>query len=153
MRRGGHITPTPMPPQNRQMAGPALLHSRPWGWLTCSQPLGPALLCCPGKIQGPLSGVLQLVRGRASSLKLIDSVSSFPDCQRWGQGGITSVPKPPNSRQVVESALLHSHLWRAMLRAIAIIRWRWPPLCLTSKQALYAGARVNSRLVTAHLRA
>jgi hypothetical protein len=35
-------------------------------------------------------------------------------------------------------------------RAIAIIRWRWPPLCLTSKQALYAGARVNSRLVTAH---
>ena len=33
-------------------------------------------------------------------------------------------------------------------RAIAIIRWRWPPLCLTSKQALYAGARVNSLLVT-----
>jgi hypothetical protein len=36
-------------------------------------------------------------------------------------------------------------------RAITIIRWRWPPLCLTSKQALYAGARVNSSLVTAHL--
>jgi hypothetical protein len=36
-------------------------------------------------------------------------------------------------------------------RAIAIIRWRLPPLCLTSKQALYAGARVNSRLVTPHL--
>ena len=36
--------------------------------------------------------------------------------------------------------------------AIAIIRWRWPLLCLTSKQALYAGARVNSLLVTAHSR-
>jgi hypothetical protein len=35
-----------------------------------------------------------------------------------------------------------------VLRAIAIIRWRGPPLCLTSKQALYAGARVNSLLVT-----
>jgi hypothetical protein len=37
------------------------------------------------------------------------------------------------------------------LRAIAIIRWRWPPLCLTSKQALYEGVRVNSLLVTPHL--
>ena len=44
-------------------------------------------------------------------------------------------------------------LWRAVPLAIAIIRWRWPLLCLTSKQALYAGARVNSCLVTAHLRA
>jgi hypothetical protein len=35
-------------------------------------------------------------------------------------------------------------------QAIAIIRWRWPLLCLTSKQALYAGARMNSLLVTAH---
>ena len=33
-------------------------------------------------------------------------------------------------------------------RAIAIIRWCWPPLCLTSKQALYAGVRVNSLLFT-----
>jgi hypothetical protein len=31
--------------------------------------------------------------------------------------------------------------------AIAIIRWCWPLLCLTSKQALYTGARVNSLLV------
>jgi hypothetical protein len=53
-------------------------------------------------------------------------------------------------------AFLQSHfygsrkhcMWRAMPRAIAIIRWRWPLLCLTSKQALYAGARVNSLLVT-----
>jgi hypothetical protein len=37
-------------------------------------------------------------------------------------------------------------LWRAVPQAI--IRWRWPPLCLTSKQALYAGERVNSLLVT-----
>jgi hypothetical protein len=39
-----------------------------------------------------------------------------------------------------------------MPRAITIIRWRWPPLCLTSKQALYTGTRVNSLLVTAHSR-
>lgn len=26
----------------------------------------PALLCCPGEVQGPLSGLLQLVRGRSS---------------------------------------------------------------------------------------
>ena len=39
-------------------------------------------------------------------------------------------------------------VWRAVPRAIAIIRWRWPPLCLTSKQALYTGARVNLLLVT-----
>jgi hypothetical protein len=40
-------------------------------------------------------------------------------------------------------------MWRALLlQAIAIIRWHWPPLCLTSKQALYAGARVNLLLVT-----
>jgi hypothetical protein len=39
-------------------------------------------------------------------------------------------------------------LWRAVPWAIAIIRWHWPPLCLTSKQALYTGVRVNSLLVT-----
>jgi hypothetical protein len=42
-------------------------------------------------------------------------------------------------------------LWRAAPWAIAIIRWRWLPLRLTSKQASCASARVNSRLVTAHL--
>jgi hypothetical protein len=58
---------------------------------------------------------------------------------------------------------LEQSLWRAravsnrcgeqcVQRAIAIIRWPWPPLCLTSKQALYTGARVNSLLVTAHSR-
>ena len=35
-----------------------------------------------------------------------------------------------------------------MPRAIAIIRWHGPPLWLTSKEALYEGARVNSLLVT-----
>jgi hypothetical protein len=42
-------------------------------------------------------------------------------------------------------------LWRAVPWAIAIIRWCWLPLRLTSKQALCASARVNSRPVTAHL--
>jgi hypothetical protein len=46
-----------------------------------------------------------------------------------------------------------SVVWRAVPQAIANIRWRWLPLCLTNKQALCASARVNSRLVTAHLEA
>jgi hypothetical protein len=45
-----------------------------------------------------------------------------------------------------------TQLWRAMLRAIAIIRWCWLLLYLTSKQALCTSVRVNSHLVTAHLR-
>jgi hypothetical protein len=49
------------------------------------------------------------------------------------------------------SIYVHTLLWRAVPRVIAIIRWRWLPLCLTSKQALCESARVNSCLVTAHL--
>ena len=33
---------------------------------------------------------------------------------------------------------------------IAITRWHWLPQCLTSKQAMCAGAGVNSCQVTAH---
>jgi hypothetical protein len=45
-------------------------------WSLVSLPAEPALLWCPGKVQGPLSWVLQPVRDRSSS----------PTCHRW-QGG------------------------------------------------------------------
>lgn len=44
--------------------------SKWWGQFSCFphlHPLGPAPLGCPGKVQRPLSWVLQLERGRASS--------------------------------------------------------------------------------------
>ena len=42
-----------------------------WGWLPCALPLGSPPLCCPSKVWDLLSGVLQPVRGRASSPTLV----------------------------------------------------------------------------------
>lgn len=70
------------------------------------EPSGPALLCGPSKEQGPLSQVLQLLRGRVSSL--------FH--HRWhGQGeeGIFPLPSPPHGRRGEYGQLAHSHTPRA----------------------------------------
>lgn len=56
--------------------------------------LGPALLCCLGKVQSPLSRVLQEVRGRAST----------PAYHFWQgtkhEGSISPLPMSQDGRQV-----------------------------------------------------
>lgn len=94
-----------------QGAGPALLLSVPEAHLNpchksqlyCSSQLkcgahspqyfsqkgaGPAPLCCPGEVQGQLSWVLQLVRGRTGSPALMTPVLQMVR----GEGGRVSVP-------------------------------------------------------------
>lgn len=54
-----------MPPHGRQVAGPALPRSYPQAGLVLPLPLGPALLCFPDELRGPLSQVLQPGAGAA----------------------------------------------------------------------------------------
>lgn len=80
-----------IPCSYEQGAVPVLLLSHPQGWFSHLLLQGQlALLCSPGKVQGPLSQVLQLVRGRDNSLNLTfyDLRVSSPICLRcwWWVG-------------------------------------------------------------------
>lgn len=95
--RGGHHSHTPS--TSRQMnggsssptpTGPAPLHQGEACMLSTSRP---SLLCCPVKVQGLLSQVLQSLRGRASSPAPMTS-GSAPSVASGGerQGGGEHLP-------------------------------------------------------------
>lgn len=66
------------------------------GWLTCVPNTGLAIVCWPDRVQGHVSSVLQLVRGRANFLTLMilgPAHSHVTDTKRWeaeelGQGQV-----------------------------------------------------------------
>lgn len=70
-------------PSTAPASSPYVARRKGQGWFSCFHvpragsstpvPPGPALLDCPGEMQGPLSLVLQMVRGWVSS----------PNCHRW----------------------------------------------------------------------
>ena len=66
---------------------------------------GPALPCCPGEVQGTLSQVLQLVRGRASSPALMILGPALQVLKGDGEGRKAS--KPPHGGQEVGTGLPH----------------------------------------------
>lgn len=64
---------------------------------TIPTPPGPALLCCPGEVEGSLSGVLQPLRGRDSPYTLYDPRDSSSVCLShwvWGMRGEGISPCP-----------------------------------------------------------
>lgn len=65
-------------------------------------PLGPILLCCPDKVQGPLSPVLWPLRGRDSSLALKTLWPTLPTatCEGRGWEGITYTPTTSQQRHI-----------------------------------------------------
>lgn len=91
--RGGHISLTHATALlMREVSGVALLLFRPVPLQT-----GSVLVCTPGKMQHPLSHVLQLVRGRASSPSLgTTELALLPD-NEWGENTFSS-PTPPQDR-------------------------------------------------------
>lgn len=61
----------------------------------------PDLLCCAGQVQGPLSQVLQQVRGKTSSPTLMNSgASSLDSYAGKGRVEISPSPKMMQSREV-----------------------------------------------------
>lgn len=70
------VFPSYSPVPSRQGAGPA--HLQPSHW-------GPALLCCPGKVQGLLSQLMHRVEGRANSPMLESSGLAHPYSCHLGQ--------------------------------------------------------------------
>jgi hypothetical protein len=78
---------------------------------------GPALLCCPGKVQGPLSRVLQLMRDMAScpilmtpALTLLPAVVMRKKGEKNHLSFILTI-MPLSNRQEVGLALLNSCPW------------------------------------------
>lgn len=74
---------------------------------------------------GPPSRVLQLLRGRGSSLILLTLGLALPtptgDKGQSGQN-ITPIPRPPYSRQVTGPAFLHSLLGRLTCASTTRVR-------------------------------
>lgn len=98
VRGEGGIIPTPRPPHGRPMIGRAKISyafSLRAGSPVLPPPTPPppelTLLCCPGKVQGPLSQVLQLVKGRASSTELM-TCGQLSLSARGGEGGGKGAP-------------------------------------------------------------
>lgn len=76
--------------------------------LTHTPPLGPDLLCFPGKGQSLLSKALQAVKGSASAPTLVTSWSALPTAtggERQGWEGIISKSMPPHSKGVAGPGL------------------------------------------------
>ena len=76
-----------------------------------SLPTESAVLCCPDEMQSPFSQVLQLVRGRASSPKLITLWTAFPSA-RGGEGlGVGTSPLCPchSMADKGQGQLSHTH--------------------------------------------
>lgn len=86
-------SPNAFQPGRGRVSSPALTSS---SQLTYTQISEPAQLCCPGEVQGQLSGVLQLVRGRDSFAHSYELWTSSPACCRsrrsvmlWGRDHLT----------------------------------------------------------------
>lgn len=77
---------------------------------------GLGILCCPGKVQGPM-----LVRGRPSSTALM---TWWPNCHTWRglrRRGITSLPVPLHGRGIVGPVLLVGQAWQQELEVASHI--------------------------------
>lgn len=100
----GCITPAPMPPHIRQVAGPALQCSHPRGPITMPPSPGPVLLCCPGKVQG----VAFLIAAAGEGWGQL-SLSATAG-KRWGQLSSTHSiwARPCHHRQLSHTAQVRS---------------------------------------------
>lgn len=95
--------------QGQVSHSPALLAGSP----TPTTP-EPAPMCCPGKVQGPLSPVLQLVRGRENSSTFRSPGPAFPagPAASGERGGRKSLLCPAIAGEMSGGQdLLHSYPW------------------------------------------
>lgn len=78
-------------------------------------PPGPALLCCPGELQGPLSWVLQMVRG--SSPTFMTSWTAPPTTKVSEENGGWNLSYPATLCHLMASLwqIFHAHTLRTVL--------------------------------------
>lgn len=91
-----------------------------------------ALLCCPGKIQGLLSSVLQLVGSRGSSRTLMTSGPTLPPLETLMRGGFLLPTMPPYGRWGC-GKVTHVHILRLT------------HLCLHPQGHLYCASQTGCR--------